>query len=147
MPKDIKKKGFIECLSEFMSDSEGLEPEDLIEELKEQQIDIGQLKADVTDIVKRGSEERRLGWRRRARQQMAEIAKFFEVSKTIPVAAINVKDKISEFIKDTYGPGALKHAEAYFRNKDTLSDLDIINLLEDLERLDSLEKSDNKKEE
>ena len=36
MPKNVQKKGFIECLSNFMSDSEGLTTEDLLNELKEQ---------------------------------------------------------------------------------------------------------------
>jgi len=143
MPKDMQKKEFMECLSDFMSDPAGLAPEDLITDLKEQHIDVGQLKADVAEIVKRGSEEMRLDWRRHARKRMEEIKKIFEITKTIPDAAINIKDKIGEFIKDNYGP---EHAEAYFRNKGALSEQDIMNLLEDLEQLESLEKSDPKKD-
>jgi len=147
MPKDFKKKGFIECFSEFMADSEGLTQEDLTEELKELDIDLNQLQTDIAEIVKCGSGERRLSWRGRARKQIEEIGKFFETSKTIPTVTSNVKDRIVEFIGNAYGVGALKHAEAYFRNKETLSDNDILNLLEDLEKLDSLEKSENKEEE
>lgn len=143
MPKDIQKKDFMECLSNFMSDPEGLTQEDLIADLEEQKIDVGQLRADVAEIVKRGSEEMRLGWKRRAKQRMGEIKKLFEIAKTIPDAAIDVKDKIGEFIRDNYGP---EHAEAYFRNKRALSEQDIMNLLEDLEQLKSLEKSDSKKD-
>lgn len=143
MPKDIQKKDFMECLSNFMSDPEGLTQEDLIADLEEQKIDVGQLKADVAEIVKCGSEEMRLGWKRRAKQRMGEIKKLFEIAKSIPDAAINVKDKIGEFIRDNYGA---EHAEAYFRNKGALSEQDIMNLLEDLEQLESLEKSDHKKD-
>jgi hypothetical protein len=142
----MKKKAFVECFSNFMSEPEGLAQEDLVAELKEQEIDVSQLKIDVAEIVKRGSEERRLGWRRRAKQKMEEIEKLIGITKTIPDAAINVKDKIAEFIKDTYGPGSLNHAEAYFRNKGTLSEIDIKNLFEDLEQLESLEKSGSKKD-
>lgn len=146
MHRDIEKKGFTECLTNFMGDSEGLSQEDLMAELKEQRIDISQLKVDVAEIVKCGSEEMRLGWKSHAKQRMVEIAKLLEITKSIPEAAINIKDKIGDFIKDTYGPGALDHAEAYFRNKGALSEQDIINLFEDLEQLESLEKADPKKD-
>jgi len=146
MVTDMKKKAFVECFSSFMSDSEGLTQEDLIAELKEQKVDINQLKIDVAEIVKHGSEERRLGWRRHAKQKMEEIEKLIDITKTIPDAAINVKDKIVELIKDSYGPRALTHAEAYFRNKSTLSENDIKNLFEDLEQLESMEKPCSKQD-
>jgi arginine repressor len=146
MPKDMQKKEFMECLSNFMSDPEGLTQEDLMADLKEQKIDVNQLKIDVAEIVKHGSEEMRLGWRRRAKQRMGEIEKLFESTKTISGATINVMDKMGEFIKVNYGLGAFKLAEAYFRNKGELSQQDIMSLLEDLEQLESLEKSDPKKD-
>jgi arginine repressor len=146
MPKDMQKKEFMECLSNFMSDSEGLTQEDLMADLAEQKIDVNQLKIDVAEIVKRGSEEMRLGWKRHAKQRMVDIKKLFESTKTISGAAINVMDKMGDFIKVNYGPGAFKHAEAYFRNKGSLSEQDIMSFLEDLEQLEFLEKSDPKKD-
>lgn len=146
MVSDTKKKAFIESFSDFMSDSEGLEPEDLAAELKEQKMDIDQLKIDVAAVVKLGSEERRLGWRRRAKQKMEAIEKLLGSAQAIPGSVISTKDKIAAFIKDTYGPGALEHAEAYFRNKGTLSESDIKNLFEDLEQLESLEKPRSKQD-
>jgi hypothetical protein len=146
MYRHIEKKCITECLTNFIGDSEGLSQEDLIAELKEQNIDVNQLEHDVVEIVKHGSEEMRLGWRRRAKQRMGEIEKLLTITKSIPEAAINIKDKIGDFIKNTYGPGALDHAEAYFRNKGDLSERDIMSLLEDLEQLDSLEKSSSKKD-
>jgi len=143
MPKDMQKKEFMECLSDFMSDPEGLTQEDLMADLEEQKIDVNQLKIDVAEIVKRGSEEMRLGWRRRAKQRMEEIKILFETAKSIPGTVIDIKDKIGEFIKDNYGT---ERAEAYFRNKETLSEQDIMSLLEDLEQLESMEKSDPKKD-
>ncbi len=144
--KNMKKKGFIECLSNFMSDSEGLAQEDLLAELKEQGIDDGQLKSEVAELVKRGSEEWRLGWRRRARQRMEEVEKLMEITHAVPDAAANIKDRIAGFIKDIYGQGVLQHAEAYFRNKDTLSERDLMSLFEDLEQLESLEESGPKED-
>ena len=146
MNNDTKKKAFIECFSNFVSDSEGLSQEDLAVELNEQEMDVNQLKIDVAEVVKRGSEERRLGWRRRAKQKMEEIENILGITHAIPYAGTNVKDKITEFIKDVYGPDALNHAEAYFRNKGMLSETDIMNLFEDLEQLDALEKSSFKKD-
>ena len=53
--KEVKwkteKKGFIECLCDFMSDPEGLTQEDMAAELEEQGVDIGQLKSNVAEIV------------------------------------------------------------------------------------------------
>jgi hypothetical protein len=146
MVSDAKKKSFIECFSNFMSDAEGLSQEDLAIELNEQKIDVTQLKLDVAEAVKRGSEERRLSWRRRAKQKMVEIERLLDLTHLIPSAGMNEKDSIIKYIKDIYGPRALNHAEAYFRNKGTLSETDIMNLFEDLEQLDTLEKSDQKKE-
>jgi len=146
MPKNTGRKGFMECFTNFMSDSEGLSKDDLMAELKEQKIDVSQLETNVAEVVKHGSEEMRLSWRQRANQRRREIEKLIELSKTIPKAAINAKDKITEFIKDSYGLGAFNHAEAYFRNKGTLSESDIKNLFEDLEQLASLEKSGSKQD-
>ncbi len=146
MVKDTKKKAFLECFSNFMSDSEGLEQEDLAAELREQKIDVNQLKIDVAAVVKRGSEERRLGWRRRVKQKMEEIERLLGSAQGAPDSVMNVRDKIAAFIKDTNSPGALNHAEAYFRNKGTLSESDIKNLLEDLEQLEFLEKPSSKRD-
>lgn len=146
MYRYIEKKGFTECLTNFIGDSEGLSLEDLVAELKEQNIDVSQLEHDIEEIVKHGSEEMRLGWRRCAKQRMEEIEKLLKITKSIPEVTINIKDKIRDFIKDAYGPGALDHAEAYFRNKGDLSERDIMNLLKDLEQLDLLEKLDSKKD-
>jgi hypothetical protein len=57
---DTKKKAFVECFLNFMSDSEGLSQEDLAADLREQKIDINQLKGEAEKIVRRGSEEK--GW-------------------------------------------------------------------------------------
>jgi len=143
MPKDVEKKGFMECLSNFMSDSEGLTQEDLLTELKEQGIDDGHLKIGVAELVKRGLEEWRLGWRKKARQRTEEIKRILELTQVLPNAVDSAKDRIAGFIKDTYGPGALKHAEAYFRNKSTLSEKDLMGLFEDLEQLESLDESNS----
>jgi hypothetical protein len=146
MSEKIKKKAFIECFSNFMSDLEGLTQEDLITELGEQNIDVSQLKVEAAEVVKRGSEEMRLGWKRLAKQKMDEIKKLLLTTQTFTDSASNVKDKITGFIKDKYGSGALIHAEAYFRNKKTLSESDLINLFDDLEQLESLDKLNHKKD-
>jgi len=143
MPKNVQKKGFMECLSNFISDSEGLTPEDLLSELKEQGIDDGHLNIGVAELVKHGSEEWRLGWRKNARQRSEEIKKILDLTQTLPDAASDLRDRISGFIKDAYGQGALKHAEAYFRNKITLSEKDLMGLFEDLEQLESLDESNS----
>jgi arginine repressor len=51
MTKNIEKKSFTKCLTNFMSDHKGLSQEDLIEELEEQRIDVKQLKTDIKTII------------------------------------------------------------------------------------------------
>jgi len=146
MTIETKKKAFLECFTDFMGDSEGLTQEDIAADLKEQKIDINQLRLDVVECVKRGSEERRLGWKKHAKQRIARIEKIIGLAKIIPNAEMDLKDKITGVIKDMYGLAALNHAEAYFRKRSTLSETDIMNLFEDLERLDALDKHDKNKD-
>jgi len=145
MDKELKKKDFVECLFDFMSDPAGLTQEDLLNELKEQGVDVDQLEKRVAEIVKRGSEERRLSWRKRAKQRISEIEKLIRDDKII-TDKVNLMDKIKKFIGDNYGPETLTHAEAYFRKMDNLSENDLISLFEDLERLEFLEKSSFEKD-
>lgn len=146
MARDIEKKGFVQSLSNFMSDPEGLTQEDMVAELGEQGVDVEELKRKATEIVVRGSEEWRLDWRKRATQRMAEIAKLLDFRSTAITATAAMRNRATRFIEQTYGPRALKQAEAYFRNKDNLSEDDLKSLVEDLEQLELLEKSEHEED-
>ena len=134
----MKKKGFIECLTDFMSDSEGLTQEEIATDLEELGIDTAELAAAADEIAKRGSAARRLAWRDRAKDRRAEIEKLLK-SKQVGKAAFDLKDKIREILMGSYGQGALSYAEAYFRKRESFSENDLESLIEDLEDLNLLE--------
>lgn len=134
----MKKKGFIECLTDFMSESEGFTQEEIATDLEELGIDTAELVAAVDEIAKRGSAARRLAWRNRAKDRRAEIEKLLK-SKQIGKAAFDLKDKIREILMGGYGQGALSYAEAYFRKRESFAENDLESLIEDLEDLNLLE--------
>ena len=140
MEKGKNSKGFIESLTDFLSDPVGLSQEDIVTELQEHGIDTDQLEKRVMEIVKKGSAKRRLGWRERARERQDKIERLLN-SKQIVIEASNLKNKIMDILKGTYGPDALYRAEAYFRKRDTVSEKDLESLVEDLEALNLLEEA------
>jgi hypothetical protein len=134
----MTKKGFMECLTDFMSDSEGLTQEEIATELEELGIDTAELSAAAQEIAKRGSAARRLAWRDRAKDRRVEIEELLK-SKQIGRTALALKDKVREILMGRYGQGALSYAEAYFRKRDSFSENDLGSLIEDLEDLNLLE--------
>jgi hypothetical protein len=146
MEKGKNSKGFIESLTDFLSDPAGLSQEDIVTELQEQGIDTDQLEKSVMEIVKEGSEKRRLAWRERARERQAKIEQLLN-SKQIVIEASNLKNKIMDILQGTYGPDALSHAEAYFRKRDKVSEKDLESLIEDLEALNLLEEANKESKE
>lgn len=134
----MKKKGFIECLTDFMSNSEGLTQEEIATQLEELGIDTAELAAAADEIAKRGSAARRLAWQDRAKDRRAEIEELLK-SKQIGRAALDLKDKVREILMGSYGQGALSYTEAYFRKRESFSENDLESLIEDLEDLNLLE--------
>ena len=146
MEKGKNAKGFIESLTDFLSDPAGLSQEDIVTELQEQGIDTDQLEKRVMEIVKKGSQKRRLGWRERAKERQAKIQQILN-SKQSVIEIPNLKNKIMDILQGTYGPDALSHAETYFRKRDAVSEKDLQSLLEDLEALNLLEEANKKSKE
>jgi len=143
--KGTERKRFIDCFSDFTSDTEHLTKEELLAELQEEGIDITHLEKRVAEIVIKGSAERRLAWQRKARERREEIEKILESKQPAKVAQ-DLMLKIKDILKGSYGQGALSHAEAYFRKKESLSEKDLESLIEDLEDLNLLEKASEDEE-
>jgi hypothetical protein len=137
MKEDKSKKGFLECFSDFLADSEGLSHEDLCAGLQEQGIDVEQLEKRGMEIVRKGSEERRLSWQKLARERRAMIEKVLD-SRRPDKGGINLRERIKKVLNGSYGQGALSYAETYFHKIETVSEKDLETLLEDLENLDLL---------
>ena len=100
----MKKKGFIECLTDFMSDSEGLTQEEIATELEELGIDTAELATAADEIAKRGSAARRLAWRDRAKDRRAEIEELLKSKQIGRTAGVFRKDQIYSGL---IGPAAL----------------------------------------
>ena len=130
-------------LYQTFGDPEGLSSRDLDAELREQGIDVERLEQKAMEIVRKGSEERRLTWQRSAREKRARIEEVLH-SGRLAETAVNIKDKIKKVIEGSYGHGALSYAEAYFLRKG-FSENDLETLLKDLEDLNLLEETVRKR--
>ena len=127
----------------FLEDTEGLSDEDLIGELHEQGIDVAKLQEKVVETVKKGSEKRRLIWRESVQLRRSQLEKLLDQRKIKGVVS-DVKNRVSEILAGNYGKGAVSYAEAFFRKKGELTEKDLESLIEDLEDLKILDKSDKK---
>lgn len=135
------KKGFVESLTDFMSDPSGLSQEEIVNGLTEQGVDVVQFQKRVAEIVRKGSENRRLAWRKAAKTRHAEIEMLFRGKQKPSVSgSMELQQKIKEMAQVNYGTKAATLVEAYFRKKETVTEDDLATLLEDLEQLDLLEK-------
>jgi len=143
--KDESKKGFMESLCEFLSESDDLTQEDLLKELKEEGVDTLELQQRATEIVKRESAKRRLAWRDRAKERRLRIEKTLESGEIFPQAS-NLVNQIKNVLRGSYGEKALSYAEAYFRKKKDLSERDLESLIKDLNDLNLLEELNHKED-
>ncbi len=132
------RKSFMECFYDFMGDPENLNPEEIRAELKDLGVDTDQLEMRVAEIVKKGSQKRRLAWLKSVREKRIKIGKIFE-SKKIAGGSQDLKTKIKKILKGSYGKAAQSYAEAYFRKIESLSKKDLESLAEDIENLNLLE--------
>jgi hypothetical protein len=145
MAKKSNNKGFMESLTEFLSNPTGFSQDDIVTELQEQGIDTNELEKSVMEIVKKGSKKRRLVWRERVRERREEIDRILD-STHIVSGGSNLMNKIREILIGDFSLEALSHAETYFRKKEMVSEKDLESLIEDLEHLNLLEKTDKDKE-
>jgi hypothetical protein len=134
-----KDNTLIRSLLNFLEDTEGLSDEDLIAELHAQGIDVTRLQKRVEEVVRQGSEKRRLAWREAARQKRLDIEESLR-RKEAPALAADLMRKITDILAGYYGPAALSHAQAFFHKKETITEKDLKSLIEDLEDLNFLHK-------
>lgn len=142
MGKNSKTPGFLESLTEFMSDEAGLSDEDISVELRALGIDPETLERKVQELVTNASTKRRLAWRETAKKRRDEIEKLLGEEQEALPSSLNLKSKIRRILEGGFGQGARSFAEAYFRKKDGVSERDLATLLEDLEHLNLLKQSD-----
>jgi hypothetical protein len=142
---DEPKKSFLDCLSNFMSDSSGLAPEDIQEALTQEGLDVISLDKRVEKLVREESKKRRLNWRDRAREKREKIERLLR-SKGITASATGLRDKVIGILAGDYGPAGLSYAETYFRKKEVCSEEDLESLIEDLEDLELLDKFSGQEE-
>lgn len=138
------RKSFIECFSDFLGDPKGLTQEELDIELKAEGVDVAVLENRVREIVKKGSEERRLAWRNRAAEKRAQLETLLN-SKRLVIEAAGLRDRILRILGGDYGQEALNYAQTYFRKRENFSEKDMETLVEDLEDLNLLDETDIKR--
>ena len=138
-----KDKTLLKSFYNFLEDTEGLTEEDMVEALNGHGIDVSELKMRVAEVVKRGSEKRRMAWRENAQQKRSEIEKLLE-RKEVPSVPIDLKSKIKGILAGNFGQEAFAYAETFFRKKDAFTEKDLESLIEDLEDLNLLDKSNKK---
>jgi hypothetical protein len=143
---DKDKKSFLECFSDFMSDSSGLAPEDVQEALMEEAVQVASLEERVEQLIRVESSKRRLGWRARAKERRVRFEQLLE-SKGITSSAAGLRDKIMGILAGEYGRAALSYAETYFRKKEACSEDDLESLIEDLADLELLERMNDHQDE
>ncbi len=140
-----KIKPIVNSLYNFIEDTEGLTDSDLVAELREQGVDVPKLEKRVAEIVKKGSEKRRMAWRATAQKKRIEIEQLFESKKSASGIA-DLKSQIKNLFSGNYGQAALSFAEAYFRKKDAITEKDLESLVEDLQDLNLLVESESKED-
>ena len=143
---DEPKKSFLDCFSDFMSDTSGLAPEDIEEALRQEGVDVSSLEERVEKLVREESKKRRLSWRDRAREKREKIERLLQ-SKGITTKTAGLRDKVMGILSGDYGSEALSYAETYFRKKGACSEDDLESLIEDLEDLELLDKFSEPEEE
>jgi len=136
-------KTLINSFYNFLEDTEGLTEKDMASALKDHGIDVSDLKMRVADIVREGSEKRRMAWREDAKIERSRIEMLLEKKKVTSVMA-DLKTKIDSILTGNFGKEAAAYAEAYFRKRDSMTEKDLESLIEDLEDLNLLDGSGKK---
>lgn len=140
-----RRTGFMQSLSNFLSDSDDLTKEDLLKELEEEGIDTLRLQERVTEILQRESARRRLAWRDKAQKKRLWIERMLSSREIVPEGS-DLSDQIKGILQGSYGEKALSYAQAYFRKKKDLSERDLESLIKDLNDLNLLEELDHKED-
>ncbi|MDM8555831.1 hypothetical protein QUF75_13955 [Desulfococcaceae bacterium HSG7] len=128
---DKGEKYFSECFSDFICESNDLTHEVMIKELTDDGIKTAALLERVQWLVENNLEKNRLAWMNQAKARRLQIEKIIGLKKTISGAS-NLKNKVIEVIKESFGQDALYYAETYFQKKEYISEKDIVSLLEDI---------------
>ena len=136
-------KTLINSFYNFLEDTDGLTEEDIASALKDHGIDVSALKMRAADIVREGSEKRRMAWREDAKIERSRIEMLLDRKKVTSVL-LDLKTKIDSILAGNFGKDAAAYAEAYFRKRDSLTEKDLESLIEDLEDLSLLDESDKK---
>ena len=136
-------KNVLNSFYNFLEDTEGLTEEDMASALRGHGIDVSDLKMRAAEIVREGSEKRRMTWREAATKERSRIEMLLDRKKVTSVL-VDLKTKIDSILSGNFGKEAAGYAEAYFRKRDSLTEKDIESLIEDLEDLNLLDGSDEK---
>ncbi len=142
--KDKTVSSFLDNLTEFITDFEGLTQEELNEELREEGIDPENFLSKVDGLVKSKIKESKMAWKNEAIQKKESLLKIMSKVKFDRPKMSELKEKILDKFSGIQGGD---HALAFFRNLEEVTEEDLESLYEELEMLEHLEdqvKEDNK---
>jgi len=121
-------------LFESLGESEGQTKEEIIEELKEDGIDVERVIANVKKFIQMKKDEQRLAWQKKAREEREKKLKLLKDLKS----NINSEERIKQILTENTSLTENQIAIFYKRFK-TLSEKDKESVIEDELLLDLLE--------
>lgn len=131
---------YLDNLTDFLTNCEGLSKEELKEELRTEGIDPNELISKVNQLVETKLKEAKGAWREKAHVKREALLKQIEQAKyDVPKDLSEVKEKIKKMLSGTYGGKIQNYAQAYFRNLEEITEEDLRTFYEDLMKLKFLE--------
>lgn len=131
---------FLDNLTDFFTDFEGLSKEDLKEELRNEGINPEDLISKVNQLVKSKLKEVKGAWKKAANEKRKSLLEQMSFAKyDIPKSFSELKGKVKEMLSGNYGNDIKGYAQTYFRNLEEITEEDLRSLYEDLLKLKSLE--------
>jgi hypothetical protein len=133
---------FLDNLTDFLTDFEGLTGEELRLEVEAQGINAENLVLKVNNLVESKLKEAKTAWKVAAKQKRTFLLSLIESTNiSVPSNISELKLNIQNMLSGGYGADTQNCAQAYFRNLEEITEQDLISLYEDLTKLEIIESS------
>jgi argininosuccinate synthase len=134
---------FLDRLTDFLTDFPKRAKEEMRGDLLAKGVNPEQTVQRVQETVRTNLEEHRLSWLKQAKQERCEIlAKLESIKPSVSSGKLEeIKDKIINILSEQFNQEALTEVHIHFRKLESITENDLISLLDDLESLELLDKS------
>jgi hypothetical protein len=134
---------FLDYLTDLFADVSHLSTEEIEEDLQEMGVDTKKAVQRVKNLVNEKLEESRLAWQKQAeRERLAEQERLEKIRAARPIGTSeSLWERVEKALSGALGPQKQSYVQAYFRRRedDKVSENDLQNMLDDLERLEHME--------